>query len=536
MRLSMGTHGRSRVSRVPLVLGAVAILLAAGCSSDDGGDSPSGDAGGGAPGAAGADIVVGVGALTPDLDAFSATSPPRSFEAYPVWSLMTRVNTLSDEAKVDPGVAESWVRDDDLTWTFKLKPDLTFPNGEPLDADAVVYSIEFMLDPDNEAGIAGKLGIIDSVEAVDPTTVRIHMNQPEAILPRLLGAMPIVPPKLHAKDPVNFTLEPIGTGQFMVKEFVPDEKLVLVPNPDSSQGEALPASVTFNVIPEDAARVAALRAGDVDIITKVPIDSIDSLDSDGFDIYDAVEPRTYTLDLFTNDGPLADKRVRQAIAMSLDLDGLVEGIMGGRGLVGEGQLAPDFMSGYCPSVERWPFDLDAANALMEEAGVSGLKLKFQSSQGFLLNDSLMAQAIGGMIEQLDAVDSVEIVPMEFSSYLDVYYDETPREDLFAWGMSSSPFVDASVQLERLVTGYPQHNIGYSNPEYDALFDELRSAEEGTPERQEAFCGLSEIFREDVPEVAVMTLPDIWATSSDIQGFDVDQAGNPAWELLTRSAG
>lgn len=534
MRPTMGVFGRVRAWRVPLALGAATLLLATGCSSD-GESSPASDGDGGASpaGEAGADIVVGVGALTPDLDAFSATSPPRSFLVYPVWSLMTRVDTLGEDAEVVPGVAESWERVDDLTWTFTLKPDLTFPNDEPVNAKAVIYSLEFMLDPKNEAGIAGKLGIIDSVEAIDETTVQINMNQPEAILPRLLGAMPIVPPKLHAKDPTGFTLDPIGTGGFMVEEFVPDEKLVLVPNPNSSQGEVMPASVTFQVIPEDAARVAALRSGDVDIITKVPIDSISALEGD-FDIYDAVEPRTYVLDLFTDEGPLADKSVRQAIAMSLDLDGLVEGIMGGRGLVGEGQLAPDFMSGYCPDVERWPYDLDAANALMEEAGVSGLELKFQTSQGFLLNDSLMAQAIGDMIEKLDAVESVEIVPMEFSNYLEVYYGTAEREDIFAWGMSSSPFVDASVQLERLVTGYPQHNIGYSNEEYDALFDQLRKAEEGTDERQEAFCGLSEIFREDVPEIAVMTLPDIWATGQDIENFDVDQAGNPDWGAITRS--
>lgn len=536
MRPRMGVIGRLRSRRAPLVLGVAALLLAAAaCSS--GSDSEGG--GSEEAGEAGADIVVGVGALTPNLDAFSATSPPRSFLTYPVWSLMTQVDTLGEDAEVVPGVAESWEREDDLTWTFKLKPDLEFSNGEKLDADAVVYSIEFVLDPKNEAGIAGKLGIIDSVKAIDDTTVQINMNQPEAILPRLLGAMPIVPPKLHAKDPKKFTLEPIGTGAFMVEKFVPDETLVLVPNPNSSQPKkALPASITFKLIPEDSARVAALRAGDVDIITKVPIDSIKSLESGKFSIHDAVEPRTYVLDVYTDKGPLADKRVRQAIAMSLDLDGLVNGIMGGRGVVGAGQLAPDFMSGYCEDVKRWPYDLDAANDLLNDAGVSGLKLKFQTSQGFLLNDSLMAQAIGDMVEKLDAVDSVEIVPMEFANYLEVYNGAATgdREDLFSWGMSSSPFVDASVQYERLVTGYEQHNIGFSNKEYDKLFNDLRSAEEGTPERQAAFCGLAEIFRDEVPEVAVMTLPDIWATASDIRGFDVDQAGNPAWGLITRAAG
>ncbi len=522
--------GRFRALRVPLIAG-VALALLAACGGSGGTPVTEEEA----PGEVGADIVVGVGVINPNLDAFSATSPPRSFYAYPVYSLMTRVDTLGDGAKVVPGVAESWTRVDDLTWDFTLRKDSKFSNGEPIDADAVKYSIEFMLDPANAAGIRGKLGIIKTVTVVDPLKVRITMGAPEAILPRLLGALPVVPPKLHQEQGADkFNVAPIGTGKFMVEKFTPGEELKLVRNPYSDLGEALPNSITFKAIPDDAARVAALRAGDVDIITKVPIDSIRSLENNGFKITDAIEPRTYVVDLFTDEGPLADVRVRQAIAMSVDLDGLVQGIMGGKGKVAQGQLAPEFMSGYCADVMRWPLDLAAANQLMSEAGVSGLKLKFQTSQGFLLNDSLLAQAIGDMVSKLDAVDSVEIVPMEYSNYLDVFYGRSPREDLFAWGMSSSPFVDASVQLERLVTGYAQHNIGYSNPSYDEWFTKLRSAEEGTAARQEAFCELSKIFRADVPAVAVMTMPDVWATSSKIRGFQVDQAGNPAWELVTKA--
>ncbi|WP_405093767.1 ABC transporter substrate-binding protein [Micromonospora sp. NBC_01392] len=528
-----GVLGRFRALKVSALVGVVA-LLATACSSSNGDSAAEADS---SPGAAGADIVVGVGVINPDLDAFSATSPPRSFYAYPVWSLLTRVDTLGEGAKVVPGVAESWTRVNDLTWQFVLRKDLKFANGEPVDADAVVYSTKFMLDPKNEASIRGKLGIIKQVEAVDANTVRFTMSAPEAILPRLLGAMPIVPPKEHARVGAKaFNAKPIGTGAFMVEKFVPGKELVLVPNPNSGQGKALPASITFKAIPEDAARVAALRAGDVDIITKVPIDGIKSLESGAFTVYDAVEPRTYVVDLFTDSGPLTDVRVRRAIAQSLDLDALVQGVMGGKGQVGQGQLAPSFMSGYCKDVTRYPYDLAAANKLMAEAGVSGLKLKFQTSQGFILNDTLLAQAIGEMVNKLDAVESVEIAPMEFSNYLDVYYNRTERADFFAWGMSSSPFVDASVQLERLVTGYPQHNIGYSNPKYDEWFGKLRSAEEGTPERQQAFCELSKIYKEDVPSVAVMTMPDVWASSDKIRGFKVDQAGNPAWELITKVTG
>lgn len=484
---------------------------------------------------AGGDIIVGVGAINPDLDAFSATSPPRSFYTYPVYSLMTRVDTLAEEPEVMPGVAESWERLDDLTWEFTLREDLTFPNGEPVDATAVEYSINFMLDPENEAGIRGKLSIIDSVEVIDDFTVQINMNAPEAILPRLLGAQPIVPPELHAEiGAEEFNLNPIGTGPFMVEEFVPGERLVLVPNPDSGQGEAAPSSVTFELIPEDAARVAALQAEDVHIITKVPIDSIGSLEGDGLSVLEEVEPRTYVVDMFTEDGLLSDQVVRTAFAHAIDQETLIEGIMGGQGEAVDGQLAPTFLSGHCEDVEQYDYDPALADQMLADAGYSGLELTYQTSQGFLLNDSLLAQAIASQIESLEAVDSVEIEVMEFSQFLEVYYIEAPRADLYAWGMSSSPFVDASVQYERFVTDYPQHNLGYSNPDYDAAWDRLRQADTDTPERQEAFCDLATILKEDAPQLMVMAMPDIWATAPEVEGFIVDQAGNPAWQFVMNS--
>lgn len=557
VRARQGSRRRSGwVGALIAVLALVAGACGSGGSADDAGSSESAaDAGSGGAtpsesaedrgqagdepteSGQGGDITVALGAMNPDLDAFSATSPPRSFLTYPVYSLMTFVDTLGDEAEIRPGVAESWERVDELVWEFTLREGLEFPNGEPVDSEAVIYSFEWMLDPENEASVRGKLGIVDAVEAVDDTTIRITMGAPEAILPRLLGAMPIVPPVLHEEQGHDaFMVEPVGTGWFMVEEFVPSERLVLVPNPDSGMGEAAPASITFVVIPEDAARVAALRAGDVDIITKVPIDQIEAVEGEGFQIVNQTEPRTYVVDLYTDEGPLADPRVRQALNHAIDQEALLEGIMGGNGLAAQGQLPPPFLVGFCDEVEPYGFDLERANELMAEAGVSGLQLRFQSSSGFLLNDALMSQAIGQMIEELDAVESVEIESMEFANYLDVFYGEAERADLFAWGMSSSPFVDASVMLERFVTDYPQHNLGYSNPEYDAAFEALRAAEDGSPEREAASCELSSILREDAPHIPVLHLPDIWAHSGAIEGFSVDQAGNPAWQLVSKTEG
>lgn len=503
---------------------------------EDGGDADSGDSGDeDAEAVDGGDLTVGVGAMPPTLDPFSATSPPRSFIVYSIYSTLTRIDPIGTDAAVIPNVADSWESVDDTTWQFTLKEGLEFPNGEPLDASAVVFAIDYVQDDANEAGIKGRIGPLVDAEAISDTVVQINLESPEVSLPRLMSALPLVPPVLFEEMGADaFFIDPIGTSFFQVDEFVPGESLTLSANPNSVLGEPRLDTLSFQVIPEDSARVAALAAGDVDVITKVPTDQAASVEQSGDLVLTQVEPRTYNSDLITDEGPLSDVRVRQALNLAVDSELLVETIMGGAGIPEQGQLVPPGVDGYCERIEPYGFDLDRANELMAEAGVSGLELTLGSSQGFLTNDVLLNQAIAEQIEQLDAVDSVEIEVMEFSFYLEHFYLEQPRKDLFFWGMSSAPFVSATAPLERFTTGYPQRDLGYSNAEYDEVFLELQATPEGTPERQELFCQLSEILREDAPALPVMYMPDLWGYDPTVADFQVDIAGNPPFELIGRS--
>ena len=485
--------------------------------------------------ASGGDLTVGVGAMPPTLDPFSATSPPRSFIVYSIYSTLTRIDPIGDDAEVIPNVADSWESIDETTWQFTLKDGLSFSNGEPLDAEAVVFAIDYVQDDANEAGIKGRIGPLRDAEAISDTVVQINLESPEVTLPRLMSALPIVPPQQFAEMGADaFFIDPIGTSFFQVDEFVPGESLSLSANPNSVLGAPRLDTLTFQVIPEDSARVAALAAGDVDVITKVPTDQAASVESSGDLVLTQVEPRTYNSDMFFTDGPLSDQRVRLALNLAVDSELLVETIMGGAGVPEQGQMVPPGVEGYCERIEPFGYDLDEANRLMSEAGVSGLDLTLASSQGFLTNDVLLNQAIAEQIEQLDAVDSVEIEVMEFSFFLEHFYLDQPRKDLFFGGMSSAPFVSATAPLERYTTGYPQRDLGYSSAEYDETFLELQATPEGTAERQELFCQLSEILREDVPSLPVMYMPDLWGYDPSVADFQVDIAGNPPFELIGRA--
>lgn len=539
---------------------AVALLISACGSSDDAGSTTpasstatsaagsaatSGGAGAGtdsstsgAPETAesaavptGGTLNVALGALPPTLNPFlTQPTPPRSFTVLPMYATLTYVDAFADGAPIVPGVAQSWEMTDETTWVFKLRPDLKFSNGEPIDAAAVKFAVDYVLDPASEAGIKAAIGPVKSVDVIDATTVQFNLDSPEFTEPRLVSILSIVPPKdFQARGADEFFKAPITGGLFKVGEFVPGESLTLVRNPDSVIGTANVDSIVFKVIVEDASRIAALRAGQVDIITKVPTDQIAGLESDGLDVLAINEARLYQADLYKSEGPLSDQRVRMALNMAVDTQGLVENIMGGNGLDEQGQLSPPIAEGFCDTVTSIPYDLDAANKLMADAGVSGLKLTFGTSQGFLTNDALLAQAIGAQLEELDAVDSVDIQVMEFSKYLDVFYGKAPAQDMFAWGMSSAPGLDITRNLSRFTTNESDRNPGgYTNPEYDKIYDEIRATPVDDPKRQDLQCQASQIVRDQALVLFGLYMPDVWGTDGKVQGFQVDANGNPKW--------
>ncbi len=148
----------------------------------------------------------------------------------------------------------------------------------------------------------------------------------------------------------------------------------------------------------------------------------------------------------------------------------------------------------------------------------------------LQNDGLVPQAIAEMLEGLEGVRSVELEVLEFTRFLEVFNGQADRADLFAWRPASTPTLDAAVQLQRTTTTFPVHNLGYSDPAYDATFAELQAADPGSPERQEIACDMAEQMREEAPWLYVMQLPDTWAHAPEVTGFEVDARGDP---LLTQ---
>jgi peptide/nickel transport system substrate-binding protein len=513
---------------VPVLAVSAALLLSA-CSGGSGGSSSKESSSG--PVADGGDLVVGVGALPPTLSPYiTQPTPPRSFTVTPMYSYLTTVDAIAAGAPIKPSVASSWEQTNPTTWKFTLRPGLTFSNGEALDATAVKAAADYTLDKKNAAGITAAIGPIASVDAVNATTVVFNLKTAEYDMPRLLTILPLVPPRDFATRGADaFFANPIASGYFKLDHFTPGQELKLVKNPASVMGTTHISSVTFKVIAEDGARISALKTGAVQMITKVPTDQVKSLQAAKLDILSLNEARLYMTDLYKASGPLNDVRVRQALNYALDTKSLVANVMGGYGLDEQGQLSPPSVAGYCKTVTSYPYDLKKANQLMTEAGVSHLNLTFGTSQGFLLNDSLLAQAIAAQLEKLDAVDTVKVETMEFSNYLDVFNGKKPAQDMFAWGMSSAPGLDITRNLARFTTTHSDRNPGnYSNPTLDKLYDQLVATPPTDPKRNDLDCQISQLIKDQALVLYGFYTPDIWGTTSVVKDFKVDANGNPRW--------
>lgn len=481
---------------------------------------------------AGGTVTIGIGALPASLEAYAASAPPRSYVVAAIYSGLTRVDLSTGTPILMPNAADSWAQEKGRpqVWVFNIIKGKEFPNGEPMNADAVKASLDYVMNPKNNAGLRAKVLDITKIEVASEYQVKITTSAPRYLLPRTLSTIPILPPKLFAEQGAStFYKTPVGTGPFKATSFTPGVQLTLEANPYSLRVKPSASKIIFKVIPEDSSRMAALRSGGVDVVTKVPTDSITTLKSANFDIKSIVEPATYIMSLMAKSGPLADKRVRQALNYAVNKQALIDGINGGLGQIAQAQLIPKGLTGFCESISAYPYDLDKANDLMKAAGIAkkSINLVFQSSTAYITNDVLMAQAISQMFEKLDAVNSVKVEVLEFSKFLDVYYlrGAIPRKDLFAWRMSSSPDLDALVQMERYTTGYPTSNIGYSNRNYDVAINAAAALDVKSTARTARLCKAASILKEDAPILWGIHTPDVWAGNKALERLTVDAGGN-----------
>jgi peptide/nickel transport system substrate-binding protein len=287
-----------------------------------------------------------------------------------------------ESGQIQPGLAESWeVSADGKSYTFHLREGVTFHDGNPFDAEAVKYSFDRIVNPDTKSQFARTmLGPYESSEVIDEHTIQVNFSEPFAFFLARLGLpyLAIVSPEAVEEWGEDYQFHQVGTGPFVFKEYIPQDHLTLVRNPDYNwppayglhTGPAYLEEVVFEFLPDSATRGPALEAGDVDVAREMLPEQASRLGQhpDFSLLATAMTGQTMEFFMNTEREPTNDLKVRQALLYATDPTVSANTIFRGYFPPAYGPLS-SITFDYNPAVEDlYPYDPTKAAALLDEAG------------------------------------------------------------------------------------------------------------------------------------------------------------------------
>ncbi|NLA65756.1 MAG: ABC transporter substrate-binding protein [Leucobacter sp.] len=480
--------------KTPWALGAAALALAlplTACTTTA--DSPTGEAG--------ATLVYATGDAEPTcLDPHVGGNFPQALFATQVLESMVALN---ESGEIVPWLATDWqVSDDGLTWEFTLDPEATFSDGTPVDAQAIQANIEHLQDPAT-ASSTGYLAVqqIDTIEPVNDSVVRFHLHRPDAALLESLAQpwVAIQAPSGMARGTDANCLEPIGSGPFMVTDWVKQDRITLERNPNyrtSPTGFDAPSDtaaheVVWRFIPDSTARFAALQAGEVHIIDnplpeQITIASAD----DALAHLDAPRPgASNRIELNSGQTPFDDERVREAFIAAASIDPGIKSLF-----EGTAERSYSALSSVEPLGLQLPdayvYDPDRANELLDAAGWSdldsdGIRLKNgeRLTLRFPVTTAQSTQAEQALFEQIQASAREVGFDMQISLLdLGSWYAALGAHE---YELVSAPYTKIGPDVLRILfhsdatvpapSGYFANHAMISDPELDVLLESLGSA-------------------------------------------------------------
>jgi peptide/nickel transport system substrate-binding protein len=439
-----------------------------------------------------------------------------------------------ERVRPQPGLAVSWRAVDDTTWEFRLRPNVRFHNGNPFTAEDVAFTLARVPTvPNSPSSFATFTRPIVGVEILDPLTIRFRTATPYPLIVTDLASVRILNRATHegaTTEDFNSGRVAIGAGPYRLISFRQGDRVELE-RFEGYWGER-PAyqRATLRMITNNAARTAALLAGDVDAIAAVPTSDLARIRADQrFVISEADSVRLIYLALdhsrdanspgiqdaegrpITDRNPLRDVRVRRALSMAIDRTAISQRVMEGTSIPA-GQFLPEGTYAYIPDLRPTPFDPDGARRLLAEAGYpNGFRITLAGPNDRYVNDSRIIQAIGQMWTRVGVRTAVEAMPWT------AYVPRSDRQEfsafLFGWGSASG---EPSSPLRALVATFnrergmgPSNRGRYSNPEVDRLLEEaLRTVDDAARERilQQAI----RVVFEDVAIIPIHIQKNIWA--------------------------
>ena len=457
-------------------------------------------------------VVVAQGVYPVSFDPHRTTDiPSRVVHANIFDSLLVRDTSL----KLAPGLAESHRRVDDVTWEFKLRRKVTFHNGEAFDANDVKYSLERVLNPEEKSPQRGWINTIDKVVVVDPFTVRIVTKGPDPVLPARMTLIFIVPDKyVTDTGKEKFATQPVGTGPYKIGKWVRGDFVDLDASDSYWGAKPNVKKARFRAIPDTAARVSALRAGDAHLITNLPPDYLKSVQGDkALAVATAPSSRVLFIALVnTKKSPLQDVRVRQAINHAVDVKGIIDGVLLGNGnRVGSvnGHLLR--LLGQKFEEPLYEYNPAKAKQLLAAAGYpNGFEVALDSPSGRYLMDKDISQVVAAQLGQVGIKASVKV--HEWGTYAGKFTTHNV-EPMYMLGWSLPSLDPDHWATPLLGKGEPVAN--FESDKVHALIDEARRTLD--PEKRvELYREFNRTVHQEAPWLFLHQQIDLYGTSRAIK--------------------
>lgn len=412
-------------------------------------------------------------------------------------------------------IAESFLPIDASTWELRLREGVTFTDGTPLDAEAVKYNWEWHADPAN--GSEGQTGAaqIASLEVVDPLTLTVVLAtpNPEFFVDVSNGLLNAIGSPTAMQDPAAYALAPVGAGPFVVSDYLQDDHVTLVRNPDYvDPSKPYLDELTFRAIGESEQRLNVASTGQ-HLVVQIGDDSERVLFEEiGLHVVHTAVNGGLLYYMNNDVAPFDDVRVRQAVVQAIDLDELNRSLYDGNSNVADGPF--DHSSAYYdPAITQLPYDFDAAQALIDDYVAEHGPVSFEILTSNIPGLPLEAEFVAQYLNELDGV-SVSIAPREHTAYREA---STSGNFAMSWGRTT--FEGAGGNFRgRFYSTSPINYLNYVNPAVDRLFDDLATAID-IDERTRIVGEINQLMSDDAPLIWTLRSTESWGYTSDLGGVE-----------------
>lgn len=447
----------------------------------------------------------------------------------------------ADSFELKPGLAHDWeVSDDGLKYTFYLEEDVTFHDGTDFNADAVKTNFERWSDPEHEfafaddgyvysmygtmfGGFKGDEGhVIDEINVVNDHEIEFILNQPLGFFLQNMGMtyFSITSPAALEEFGPQINENPVGTGPFEFVSWSKDDSIVLDKFEDFRM-EGLPKldQVIFEVIPDNAARLIALRSGEIDIM-----DGLNPDDAAGVEAEEGLELLTRTENNFgyvgfnTQKEPLDKVEVRQAINYAIDKQSIADALYAGYATTAKNPLPPGYL-GYNDDVEGYDFNPEKAKELLADAGFEdGLEIELWTmpvARPYMPDPETVSQIVQNNLADIGI--TATIVREEWAPYLEKTLQGEHQLFILGWsGTNGDPDYFLSSLLHGSNVGSSNRSF-YQNDEVDKLLDAAKRAVD-QDERADLYEQAQVLISEDSPMATLVHSRPVMATTSNVLNY------------------